>query len=71
MKTLRQTKLVQEGEYAAQVEIELIETEDEWSPFLSVEDALKLDQVRQALIQKDLRRASKFGKVYRLMPVAT
>ena len=45
----RQTKLVREGEYVAEVEIELIDTGEGWSPYISLEDAQKLDAVREAL----------------------
>ena len=51
----RRTKLVHEGEYVAEVDIELIDTEDGWSPYLSVEDANKLDDVRDALHARDLK----------------
>jgi hypothetical protein len=37
----------------AEVNIELIETGAEWSPYLSLEDAEKLDDVREALRRKD------------------
>jgi len=33
------TKLVHEGEYVAEVEVELIESDEGWSPYLSLEDA--------------------------------
>jgi hypothetical protein len=42
-------KLVQQGNYAAEVDVELIYTTDEWSPYLSLNDAEKLDAVRLAL----------------------
>ncbi len=48
MNKRRHTKLVREGLYAAEVEIELIETDDGWSPYLSLDDAYKLDNVREA-----------------------
>ena len=64
------TKLVHEGSYAAEIEIELIVTEDEWSPYLSLEDAYKLDDVRQALRRGDIEAASKLGRVFKLIPVA-
>lgn len=63
-------KLVHEGEYIAEVEVELIFTDDEWSPFLSIEDAYRLDDVRSALQNDDLEAASMLARVYRLMPVA-
>ena len=60
------TRIVHEGDYVAQVDVELIYTDEGWSPHLSVEDAYKLDDVREALKQGDLEAASKLGRVYRL-----
>ncbi|MCX7837878.1 MAG: hypothetical protein N2559_00250 [Anaerolineae bacterium] len=70
MSKKRQIKLVHEGEYVAEVEVELIESTEGWGPYLSVEDAKKLDEVRQALRWGDLRKASTLARVYRLTPVA-
>jgi len=64
------TKLVHEGEFVAEVDVVLSVTEDEWSPYLSLQDAYKLDDVRQALRQGDVATASKLGRVFRLIPVA-
>ena len=69
MKTKRQRKLVHEGQYIAEVEVELIESDDAWAPYLSLEEARKLDDVRSALRRGDLASASKLGRVYRLIPV--
>ena len=69
MKTKAKTKLVHEGDFVAEVPVELIETEDAWSPYLSVEDAKKLDEVREALRRGDLKSAAKLGRVFRLTPV--
>ena len=69
MKTRMMTKIVHEGEYIAVVVIELIETNEGWSPYLSLEDAYKLDDVRQALREGDLDSAARYGQVYRLTPV--
>ena len=63
-------EIVRVGDYIAEVEVEIICTEDEWSPYISVEDARRLDEVRQALASGDLERATKLAKVYRLVPVA-
>jgi hypothetical protein len=65
----RQTKLVREGEYVAEVEIELIDTGDGWSPYISLQDAQKLDDVREALRRGDLKAASKLSDVFHLTPV--
>ncbi|MBM3125577.1 MAG: hypothetical protein FJZ87_10995 [Chloroflexi bacterium] len=64
------TRLIRQDEYAAEVEIELIYTDDDWSPYLSVEDAAKLDEVREALRQKDFATATKLARVYKLSPLA-
>lgn len=67
----RSTKrLVREGEYVAEVGVELLEAEEGWTPYLSLEDAYKLDDVRDALRTGDIRRASQLAdRVYRLTPV--
>lgn len=70
MRKRRRTKLVHEGRYVAEVDVELLETENEWSPYLSLEDAYKLDDVREALRQGDTNAAAQHGKVYMLTPVA-
>jgi len=64
------TKLIREGRYIAKVDVEMIETGDDWSPYLSVEASYKLDDVRNALKQGDIRAASRLARVYSLTPVA-
>jgi hypothetical protein len=49
MKKKMHTKLICGGRYIAEVNVELIETDDDWSPYLSLEDSYKLDDVRNAL----------------------
>jgi len=49
MTTRKKLEFVREGKYAAEVPIELIEEEGGWSPYLSIEDATKLDAVRKTL----------------------
>lgn len=65
----RKTKYIHSGDYVAEVEVNLTVTEDEWSPYLSLEEAKKLDAVREALQKKDINKASQYGKVYRMEPV--
>ena len=65
----QRTKLIHEGQYAAEVEVELLEGEEGWSPYLSLEDAEKLDEVRRALRREDLKRASQLARVFELTPV--
>ena len=64
------TKLIHIGDYAAEVEIDLIYEDDMWSPSMSHEDALKIDRVRDALETGDLRAASLDAKVFKLKQVA-
>ena len=52
----RKTKLVHEGAYAAEVEIELLEEDHEWAPFIPADAKRKLDKVRLALRRATLRR---------------
>jgi hypothetical protein len=70
MKARKTTKLVHEGRYAAEVDVELLEDEHEWAPYLSMADAKKLDEVRVALRDGDLKAAARIGRVYELKPVA-
>lgn len=63
------TKLVHEGQYVAEVDIELLDSEEGWSPYLSLEDAQKLDDVREALRRGDLRTAGKLARVFQLTPI--
>ena len=66
----RRTKFIHEGQYAAEVDIELIESQEGWAPYLSLEDAQKLDEVCTALRRGDLRRASQMARIFKLTPVA-
>ena len=70
MRKKHSMKLVHEGRYVAEVEIDLIEEDTGWSPYLSLEDAQKLDEVRQALRRGDIRSAGRLARVYTLTPVA-
>lgn len=63
-------KYVHEGKYVAEVDVELLEDETEWAPYLSVGDAYKLDDVRDALRRGDIAAAAKLGRVFALQPVA-
>lgn len=70
MNTKATQKLVREGNLAAEVEVTLIEAEGSWAPYLSRDDAYKLDDVREALRAGDVKRASRLAtRVYRLTPV--
>ena len=63
-------KLVREGDFVAEVEVRLTEDESDWSPYLSPEDAFRLDDVRDALRAGDVKRAAQLSaRLYRLTPV--
>jgi hypothetical protein len=68
--TRKSVELVREGKYAAEVPIELIEEEGGWSPYLSIEDARKLEAVRLALRRGDVADAAKYGRVFELTPIS-
>lgn len=70
MKKRNHTKLVHEGQYIAEVDIELVDTDEGWSPYLSLDDAQKLDDVRDALKRGDVKSAAHLARVYTLTPVA-
>jgi hypothetical protein len=70
MSNRRHTKRVREGAYAAEVEIELIDAEEGWAPYLSPADAGRLDEVREALRRGDVLAASRLGRVFRLTPLS-
>ena len=71
MNTRKRTKYVHEGKYVAEVDVELLEDETEWSPYLSVDDAYRLDEVRSALRRGDIAAAVNLARIFKLEPVAS
>jgi hypothetical protein len=67
--TRKSKKLIHEGKYAAEVPVELIEDGTAWSPYLSLEEARKLDAVRLALRRGDVAEAARHGRVFELKPI--
>jgi hypothetical protein len=65
----RGTKFVHEGQYAAAVDVEWLESETGWSPYLSLQDAQKLDEVREALRRGDLKKAGQMARIFQLTPL--
>lgn len=70
MTNRKHIKLVHEGEYVAEVEVTMTDVDMPWGPYLSLADAERLDAVRKALRDGDLKTAGAFGRVYRLVPVS-
>ena len=63
-------KLVREGDLVAEVDVQLLEDPNGWAPYLSLDDAYRLDDVRAALRAGDLARAARLAsRVYRLTPI--
>jgi hypothetical protein len=63
-------KLVREGDLVAEVDVQLIEDSTGWAPYLTLDDAYRLDDVRAALRAGDLVRATRLARhVYRLTPI--
>lgn len=63
-------RLVRAGDLVAEVDVHVLEGEAGWPPYLSLDDAYKLDDVRDALRAGDLKRASELAAhIYRLTPL--
>lgn len=63
--------MIREGKYVAEVDVEMIYADKGWSPYLSLDDAYKLDDVRESLKRGDLKSAAKVAKIYTLSPVTS
>lgn len=64
------TRFVHVDKYAAEVEVASIPDDGAWGPYLSVEDALKLDRVRGSLKRGDIAEASREARIFELMPLS-
>ena len=69
MRKRRSSKLIRENQYVVEVNIELMDAKEGWAPYMSLDDALKLDDARSALRRGDLEVASQLGRLYSLTPV--
>lgn len=69
MRKRRSSKLIRENQYVVEIDIELMDAKEGWAPYMSLDDALKLDDVRSALRRGDLKVASQLGRLYSLTPV--
>jgi hypothetical protein len=65
----RQRKLVHEGQYVAEVEVEILDAPEGWAPYLSLEEVHRLEEVRDALRRGNLEAAAKLARVFRLTPI--
>ena len=69
MNRRKRTKLVHEGNYVAEVDVELLEDPGDWAPYLSLEAVYRIDDVREALRRGDVKTAAKYARVFSLTPV--
>lgn len=69
MRKRQKTRLVHEGNLVAEVDVDMIDTDEGWSPYLSLEDAYKLDDVRDALRRGDVETTTRLARVFKLTPV--
>jgi hypothetical protein len=70
MSTRKRTKYVHEAGYVAEVDVDLLEDDTDWSPYLSLEDANRLDEVRSALRRGDIAGAAKLARLFKLQPIS-
>lgn len=70
MSNKEKIKYIHEGQYVAEVKVMLLDSDDEWAPFLSLDDAYKLDDVRAALREGDLDSVARYGRVFEMRPIA-
>ena len=64
------TKRLRHGNLMAEVEVTLIPDDKAWGPYLSLQDAKKLDRVSKALKAGDTHAASRDAKVFEVMMLA-
>ena len=58
MKTRRHTPFIHEGGFVAEIEVDLIESEDSWAPYLPLDDASEPGEAREALHRGDIKAAA-------------
>ena len=64
------TRLMHVGKFAAEVTVDLVPDDEAWGPYLSLADALRLEQVQKALEAGDITTAAQLGRIYELRPLA-
>ena len=64
------TKRFRHGNLMAEVKVTSIPDDGAWGPYLSLDDANKLERVRKALKAGDVEAASKDAKVFEVLQLA-
>lgn len=70
MGKMQYTKLVCGGQFVVEVDVDLLDTDEGWSPYISLEDAYKLDDVCDALSRGDIELVARIARVFTHTPVA-
>jgi len=69
-RTERKIKWVRSGNYLAEVEVEFCyEDGKDYSPTLSLDDAVRVERVFKALGRGDIEEAADEARIYRLTPI--
>jgi hypothetical protein len=66
----RSVRFVHADKYAAEVDVDLVADDGAWGPYISMEDALKLDRVRLSLKRGDIEAAGREARVFELLPIS-
>ena len=62
-------EIVRAGRFYAEVPVSEIPDNRAWGPYLSLDDALKIERVRIALETGKIREAAREAQVYELKPL--
>ena len=71
MSARQKIKFIHARQFVAEVAVHVMESDDGWSPTISLADACRLDDVRRALKAGNLKAAARYGPVYEMRPVTS
>ena len=64
------TKRLRQGNLLAEVTVNLAPDDGAWGPYLSLDDAEKLERVNDALKRGDVNAAAKEAKIFEILALA-
>jgi hypothetical protein len=64
------TKRLRHGSLMAEVKVNVVPDDGAWGPYLSLDDAEKLERVDSALKRGDVNAAAKDAKIYEVSALA-
>ena len=65
----KKTKFIHTDRYVAEVDVEVELADQEWAPYLSVDEVKKLELVKKCLESGDLKPISGIARVFEKKPV--